>query len=168
VLKAILDNVQIAPQDREGKAMTRRSKREIQCPCGVCFEVTLYESVNVRLDPDLKGELLDGRLNLATCPECGRQQRVEIDLFYHDMNRKIAIWVFPEERKDQATEITREMKDMGTDIEALLSRRLLEHGGPPTRLERVVDYSHYLANPHIVFGLDELAELLAQLEEGNQ
>ena len=148
--------------------MTRRIKRQIQCPCGVCFEAALYESVNVRLDPDLKGDLLDGRLNLVTCPECGGQQRVEIPFMYHDMNRRIAIWVFPEERRDQATKITKEMQDMGTDTKALLSRRFSEHGGPPTGVERVVDYSHYLANPHIVFGLDELAELLAQLEEGNQ
>jgi len=124
--------------------------------------------VNVKLDPDLKGELLDGRLNLVTCPECGRQQRVEIPFMYHDMNRRIAIWVFPEERKDQAAEITKEMKDVAAVGKGLLSGRLSQHGGSPTGVERLVDYFDYLHNPHIVFGLDELAELLAQLEEGNQ
>jgi len=124
--------------------------------------------VNVTRDPDLKDELFNGRFNLVTCSECGRQQRVEIPFMYHDTNRRIAIWVFPEERKGQATEIAKEMKDMATVGKALLSRGLSEHGGSPTGVERLVDYFDYLHNPHIVFGLDELAELLAQLEEGNQ
>lgn len=148
--------------------MTKRIKRQIQCPCGVCFVAALYESVNVRLDPDLKGELLDGRLNLVTCPECGRQQQVEIPFLYHDMEGRIAVWVYPKDRKGQAIEIIEELESEATVMKALVSGRLSEHGGSPRAVEGIIEYFDYLANPHIVFGLDELAELLAQVEEGNQ
>ena len=151
----------------KGRKLTKQIKREIQCLCGAYFEATLYTSVNVQLNPVLKEELLDGRLNLVTCSECGREQHVEIPLLYHDMERRIAIQVFPEERKDQAAEIVKEAEDMATIMKALLSGRFSEHGGSPRAVKRITDYFDYLANPHIVFGLDELAQLVAQLEGEN-
>jgi len=147
--------------------MTKQIKREIQCLCGACFEATLYTSVNVKLNPDLKGELLNGSLNLVTCPECGRQQYVEIPLLYHDMERRIAIWVFPEQRKDQATEVKKEMEGEATVMKALLSGLLSEHGASPKVGGMITEYMGYLANPHLVFGLDEFAQLVAQLEGEN-
>lgn len=147
--------------------MTRRIERELRCRCGTRVEATPYESVNVRLDPDLKGELLDGRLNLVTCLECGREQHVDIALLYHDPERRIAIWVYPKERKGQATEIKKEMERQGALIQTLTSRSFSEHGASPGVVEMLTEFFGYLANPHVVFGLDELAQLLAELEGEN-
>jgi len=127
----------------------------------------LYTTVNVTVDPDLKVELLAGRLNRVTCPECGRQQRLETELLYHDMDRRIAIWVFPEARKSQATEIKKDAEDEATRMKALLSRLLSESGESRGAGQMTSEYMDYLASPHIVFGLDELAQLVAQLEGDN-
>lgn len=144
--------------------MTRSIKQEIRCHCGTCFEATLYSSVNVKLNPELKRELLDGSLNVVVCPACGEQRSIEIALLYHDMDRRIAIQVFPKEGKDQSTEVEKKMESQAI-IRALLSRIFSENGESSGPSERIMEYFDYLANPHIVFGLDELAKLVAKLEE---
>lgn len=134
--------------------MTRSIKREIQCHCGKCFEATLYESVNVKLNPELKRELLDGRLNVVICPACGQQRRLEIPLLYHDMERRIAIWIFPEDMKGQVAEIEAQL----SGLDSLLRARVGEV---------IANYLNYCGKPHLVFGRDKFVQLLVQLERGN-
>lgn len=134
--------------------MTRSIKQEIQCHCGTCFEATLYSSVNVKLNPELKRELLDGSLNVVVCPACGEQRSIEIPLLYHDMERRIAIWIFPEDMKGQVAEIEAQLSGLDWLLRARVG-------------EVMASYLNYCRKPHLVFGRDKFVQLLVQLERGN-
>jgi predicted RNA-binding Zn-ribbon protein involved in translation (DUF1610 family) len=66
--------------------MSRLTFHEIECPeCGLKQKVNIYESVNVTHDPDLKEELLQGKINIFKCHKCGHQSIINNPLLYHDM-----------------------------------------------------------------------------------
>ena len=51
--------------------MSKYHKEQIECPhCHHKGEFDLWESVNVDLDPELRGQILSDRLFIWTCPEC--------------------------------------------------------------------------------------------------
>jgi predicted RNA-binding Zn-ribbon protein involved in translation (DUF1610 family) len=86
--------------------MSRRVEIRITCPrCRNSQIVTAFTSVNVTLNPHLREKIFDDDLNRYKCPNCGTVSLIEIDLLYHDMSRKFAVWFCPkgdipaEERK---------------------------------------------------------------------
>ncbi len=54
---------------------------------------TIWDSVNVWVDPNLKQSLLDGDLTTFHCRRCGHSAHVANDLLYHDMKNQLAIWL---------------------------------------------------------------------------
>ena len=67
---------------------------KVDCPsCGHAQEVAIWGSVNVTADPHLKRAILSGEINGFECPACRFQCRVECDMLYHDMKRRLAIWL---------------------------------------------------------------------------
>ncbi|MFP4082266.1 MAG: CpXC domain-containing protein [Candidatus Aminicenantes bacterium] len=77
--------------------MSRKVTINISCPhCGFMKATAVYTSVNVTLNPELRRELFDDRLNRFKCPDCGKIFLVEINLMYHDMERKFAVWYCPQ------------------------------------------------------------------------
>ena len=59
----------------------------LKCPkCGAENQFRFYDSVNVSLDPELKGKVLDGSLFKMKCTKCGSETVVRYDLLYHDMS----------------------------------------------------------------------------------
>ena len=63
--------------------------------CGKPSEITIWENINVDLNPELKEKVVDGSLFLTSCPYCSFKQRVENPVLYHDQTRKYVIWWFP-------------------------------------------------------------------------
>ncbi len=51
--------------------MTEIRKETFECKCGEIFETEYYTSVNVTLNPELRDEILNERLNMVRCPSCG-------------------------------------------------------------------------------------------------
>jgi hypothetical protein len=52
--------------------------------------------VNVTLNPQLREKVFNDDLNRHQCPNCGTRSLIAVDLLYHDMSRKFAVWFCPE------------------------------------------------------------------------
>jgi hypothetical protein len=68
----------------------------IHCPkCRHEQKVPLYESVNVKTNPELRDELMKSRLNTILCSQCQFSFRVDKPLLYHDPARRLMIYWIP-------------------------------------------------------------------------
>jgi len=60
--------------------------------------VSVWASVNVTTDPDLKRDVVEGNLARFECRACRHSTKIESDLLYHDMTKRLAIWLkYPDE-----------------------------------------------------------------------
>jgi len=77
--------------------MTRqRLPTELDCPkCGERNSVTLYDSINVSEDPNLKEKLFEGEINSFKCEKCQEKVFVQIPLLYHDMDKHFLVQYYP-------------------------------------------------------------------------
>lgn len=74
--------------------MSRSHQEEVRCSrCNALQSFTVWESINVTVDPELKKSLLDGELTTFRCKLCGNEAHVSYDCLYHDMGKSIAIWL---------------------------------------------------------------------------
>lgn len=100
--------------------MPRSSIMSYACECGNQFTSTMYQTVNVTLEPQLLYRLLAGSLNVAVCPNCGRKIVSELPFIYHDMNRGLFAYVHPnadatDEERDDLLERLRRVYDQAVD-----------------------------------------------------
>lgn len=76
--------------------MSEAKTYPIRCPrCRHELAVDLYESINVKTDPDLRQKLMANAINVVHCGECGLAFRVDKPLLYHDPGRRIMIYLVP-------------------------------------------------------------------------
>ena len=95
----------------------------ISCPqCGKTQEFTVWRSVNVTVDPEVKEVLLKGKLTTFRCKSCGHEAIVPYDTIYHDMDRQFMIFLFHQE--------------VPTDLEKLLPLAMPKTGRKLFRLVR--------------------------------
>ncbi|MDD6468238.1 MAG: CpXC domain-containing protein [Erysipelotrichaceae bacterium] len=62
--------------------------------CNQCqknFDITVWDSINVSLDPSLKEKILNNNLFVFECPHCGKQFYLSYDFLYHDMDAEYMI-----------------------------------------------------------------------------
>lgn len=58
---------------------------QITCPrCQTPFNADIHQVIDVGQNPQLKYELLNGTLNIFTCPNCGTSGQMATPLLYHD------------------------------------------------------------------------------------
>jgi hypothetical protein len=77
--------------------MDQPKKRKSTCPhCKSEEQFSVWESVNVTLQPSLKNQVLTRGLGKFTCSNCARVIWVGHPIHYHDVARKLMIW-FPYE-----------------------------------------------------------------------
>jgi hypothetical protein len=81
--------------------MTRITRIRIECVCGEATDLEYYDSVNIDADPELKQKVVDRQINFFKCDKCGFQQELAVRFLYHDMTKKIMVWVLPEHEKNQ-------------------------------------------------------------------
>lgn len=91
--------------------MTKISMETVTCPkCGKEGSYKLYDSINVGVNPELKGMLYTDESPLIfTCPHCGEKFAVRYDFLYHDMDKKYMIWCVPSGRVPKSP--AEELKD---------------------------------------------------------
>lgn len=83
--------------------MSATAETNVACGgCGVTQPFVYRSSVNVSLYPNLKEELLGGKLNRFKCSHCGWCGEVSVSLLYHDMENQLMIWLFPGEKAPAA------------------------------------------------------------------
>lgn len=64
-----------------------------KCPkCGKEFEITVYESINTSLNPELREKVLDGSIFNFKCPHCGEVHNLPYPFLYHDMKNQTMIY----------------------------------------------------------------------------
>lgn len=90
-------------------------KAVTSCPCGKENTITIYKSINIAENPELKGKVKDGSLFLWECPSCGRVNLAKYEVLYHDPAKKLMVWLFPEGDlpKAQQEAISRHAAAMG-------------------------------------------------------
>jgi hypothetical protein len=72
--------------------MSQSAVTTLTCPhCRHGQDFTVWHSVNVSQDPELKPRVLDRSLTTFTCESCGSSVSIEQDLLYHDMDRRLMI-----------------------------------------------------------------------------
>ncbi len=74
--------------------MSLRRQENVTCPhCGEQQVFTVWDSINVSVDPEAKRQLLRDELMTLHCRRCGRDTHVAYDCLYHDMDRSLLIWL---------------------------------------------------------------------------
>lgn len=73
--------------------MSKCNEKEIRCQnCDKLFNITMWDSVNVKLDPSLRERLIfKGDFFEYTCPHCGEKHTLKYPFLYHDMDHKFMI-----------------------------------------------------------------------------
>ncbi|MDE3229618.1 MAG: hypothetical protein KGO05_07035 [Chloroflexota bacterium] len=165
--------------------MPRSSTMKFACECGTTFAATMYQTVNVTLEPQLLYRLLAGLLNVAVCPNCGRKIESDLPFIYHDMGRGLFAYVHPnadasEEERDALLERLREVYDeaVGASERILADNRASERTQaplPPLSVRRRSpgeDLSAQLepnAPPmQVIFGREALVALVESLLESDE
>lgn len=70
----------------------------IKLACPVCqaeVKRELSTAINTRIHPELKEELLAGRLLSFTCDECGAKRQIETQMLYHDPDNRLLFYLAP-------------------------------------------------------------------------
>lgn len=91
--------------------------------CGAEEEVPAYNIINVQENPELKEELLEGKLFLWNCPRCGTDNLIKYPLLYHDPAQKLLLW----------------LTDGVPEVEAQMARTIAGEEGLSEYSARIVD-----------------------------
>jgi hypothetical protein len=76
--------------------MTKFSEAKIKCPaCEQEQSVTIWDSINVTLDPSLREMLFSAEINVFACENCGEEAFIPAQLLYHDMDRQFCVQYCP-------------------------------------------------------------------------
>src|SRR5215813_8444047 len=157
--------------------MPRSTEMTFTCPCGKTFTVTMYQTVNVTLEPELLYRLLAGSLNVAMCPNCGRKAMSAQPFIYHDMGRGLFAYVHPrsdisEEEREVLLARLRQVYDTAVAESDRLTR---PRPAPRTSVEPRVrrrtpedDLAHIepeVPPMQVIFGMDQLTTLVDSLLE---
>ncbi len=122
----------------------------VTCPyCRAKFAAPIQRVVDVGQDPKLKVALLQGRLNVATCPQCGNTGMLNAPFIYHDPEKELALCFVPTELGLTATD---QQKLIGDLTNAVLNSL------PPEKRKG------YLLQPKIFFSLQGLLDTILQAD----
>ncbi len=114
---------------------------EALAPCSKCgqqHKVTVYRSINIADNPELKAKVKDGSLFLWECPHCGQVNLAKYETLYHDPEAKVMFWLMPqgEISESQMQAITMHTKAMGgytlrrvNDMGTLMEKVLIAEAG---------------------------------------
>ncbi len=106
--------------------------------CGQQHKITVYRSINISDNPELKDKVKDGSLFLWECPHCGQVNLAKYETLYHDPQNKVMFWLIPsgEISETQMQAITMHTKAMGgytlrrvNDMGTLMEKVLVSEAG---------------------------------------
>lgn len=91
--------------------MSISTKEMIKCPaCGEKSELTVWQSITVSDSPDLKADLLKGKINVFSCGACGQKALFPSPLLYSDDEKKLVISFSPQTDNEKGQQIFEEIK----------------------------------------------------------
>jgi hypothetical protein len=125
--------------------MSSHNLLEVECPsCKVKQDITIWQSINVTRDPELKEQLFTGKINYFTCGHCDFEGFITAPLVYDDREKKICIRYVPVEYLEDEDYL----RDSFTE-DAKIRPRL------PVDTADIAD-TEYFRQAHIVFSMTEL------------
>lgn len=134
--------------------MTMRRSHELPCPkCGHTQRTIVFESINVDINPELKADLFEGKINRFTCQTCGLSALISVPLLYHDMTNQFCVWFVP-------FEAVRDMSFMDAFNRDGTMRSVHAEVSAEVRREFNIEPSPHLQRPHVVFDMGELARYI--------
>ena len=96
--------------------MSKKTHMNVKCPgCKKEYELTMWQSVNVDLDPTEKERIKNGTFNIVECPFCGHKAKTEYTCLYHDMKGKKQVYVLPDDFDSQLKEVNTFVTGLKTD-----------------------------------------------------
>ena len=91
--------------------MSISEKQTIKCPaCGEISDLTVWQSITVSDSPDLKSDLLKGKVNMFCCSACGQKALFPAPLLYEDDAKKLVISFSPVSTAEAQLRIFEEIK----------------------------------------------------------
>jgi hypothetical protein len=157
--------------------MPRSAEMTFTCPCGETFPVTMYQTVNVTLEPELLYRLLAGSLNVAVCPNCGRKAMSAQPFIYHDMARGLFAYVHPrgdvsDEEREVLLARLRQIYDFAVaESDRLTQPRNQSRASVEPRVKRhtpeddLARIEPEVPPMQVIFGVDRLTTLVDSLLE---
>jgi hypothetical protein len=122
----------------------------VPCPlCGRRFAAQVQSIIDVGQDPEAKARLLGGKINVATCPQCGNAGMLNVPFVYHDPEKELLLCFLPPELDLRGDDQHKLVGD--------LTNRLMSYLPPEKR-------KGYLLQPKIFFSLQGLIEEIMQAE----
>lgn len=161
--------------------MTRSTDIRFSCPCGMSFTSTIYQVVNVTLEPRLLYRLLEGTLNVAACPNCGRKAESAQPFLYHDIARGLFAYIHPsadlpeEDREQLLAQLRRVYTTAVEESERIVRQRGRSAQRPKPSVRRTRPYNDIGtklepdAPPmQVIFGAGRLITLVDSLLEPDE
>lgn len=116
---------------------------QIRCPsCGTTYAVPLFSIIDLGVNPELKGPLLSGQVNVAACPNCGVGGPLSAPLLVHEPNHQF-LGVFA---PSQGGKIDVQQQKAIGDLTQTLMRKLPTDArkGYMLQPKQFVDWNHFM------------------------
>lgn len=122
--------------------MSECTTQQITCPkCGHLQAAVIWSSINTLTDPDLRNDVLDGKIFVHKCINCGEEFTLRYNMLYHDMKNGAMVYLVSQN----------EVEDTKADIE-FTKRNLVD------RFAEIIGNSNYSPKFRIVTSPNRLRE----------
>lgn len=122
----------------------------VTCPlCGRRFAAQVWNIIDASKDPAARTKLLQGKINVATCPQCGNAGMLNTPFVYHDPEKELLLCFLPPELNLRGDDQHKLVGD--------LTNRVISSLPPEKR-------KGYLLQPKIFLSLQNLMEDIVQAE----
>jgi len=127
--------------------MSEKVQQNLECPrCGNKQAATLWKSLDVALDPELKEQLFAAKINLFECEKCEEKAHMNTPLLYHDQTQRFCVQFYPPELVDDPAFLRQFNPDASLTME-----------GVP---DEIKEEAPYMTTPHIVFDMNDMLRYL--------
>lgn len=122
----------------------------VTCPaCQTRYQASAQSIIDVGQDPRLKTMLLQGRLNVGVCPNCGTAGMLSVPMAYHDPENELLLVLIPQGLRVNEDERQRTIGRMSNAIMNSLPAQ--ERKG-------------YLLRPRLFLSLDSMIEAILEAD----
>jgi len=131
--------------------MAQQMLARVTCPaCHNQFQTPVEQILDISVDPGAKMRVLNGLVNVAQCPHCGRSGPLSLPFLYHDPDQELALVYMPlEAGRDEAER----QQAIGKLTNAVLESLPAE------------ERKAYLLQPQVFFTMESLTKKILE-EEG--
>ena len=122
----------------------------VTCPaCRAQYTAPVHSVIDVGRDPRLKTLILQGRLNVGVCPQCGTAGVLGVPVTYHDPDKELLLVLVPQELRITESQRQRIIGEMSNSVINSL----------PTEQRR-----GYLLRPRIFLTLQSMLEAILEAD----